>query len=72
MLEPDTDSIDDLYWELMAGVNMGHWRYTRATLQFELGRGRPQLPPRAVLLRPSGSDPLYRHLAVVLMVGAAF
>jgi hypothetical protein len=70
-LEPDTDSIDDLYWELMAGVNMGHWRYTRATLQFELGRSDRNFPS-VQYFSAFGREPLYRHLAVVLMVGAAF
>jgi hypothetical protein len=70
-LEPDTDSIDDLYWELMAGVNMGHWRYARATLQFELGRSDRNVPS-VQYFSAFGREPLYRHLAVVLMVGAAF
>jgi hypothetical protein len=70
-LEPDTDSIDDLYWELMAGVNVGHWRYTRATLQFELGRSDRNFPS-VQYFSAFGREPLYRHMAVVLMVGAAF
>jgi hypothetical protein len=70
-LEPDTDAIDDLYWELMAGVNLGHWRYTRATLQFELGRADRNFPT-VQYFSAFGREPLLRHLAVVLMVGAAF
>ncbi len=71
LLEPDTDSIDDLYWEAMAGVNMGHWRYTRLTLQFELGRADRNFPS-VQYFSAFGREPLYRHRAVLLMVGAAF
>jgi hypothetical protein len=71
ILEPDTDSIDDLYWEAMAGVNMGHWRYTRVTLQFEMARSARNFPT-VQYFSAFGLEPLYRHQAVLLMVGAAF
>jgi hypothetical protein len=70
-LEPDTDSVDDLYWELMAGLNMGHWRHTRITLQYELGRAERNFPT-VQYFSAFGNEPLYRHQALLLMVGAAF
>ena len=70
-IEPDTDSVDDLYWELMAGLNMGYWRFARATLQFELGRSDRNFPT-VQYFSAFGREPLYRHMAVLLMVGAAF
>lgn len=71
LLEPDADSIEDLYLEAMAGVNMGYWRRARLTLQFELGHAQRNFPT-VQYFAAFEREILYRHRAVLLMVGAAF
>jgi hypothetical protein len=70
LLEPDTSVVADLLWEGVAGLNVGHWRQTRLTLQLELDTAGRNLP--ASLFTPFGMPPFSRHLAVVVQAGAAF
>ena len=70
MLEPDFSVTADLFYEVMAGFNVGHWRDTRLTLQLEHGRSGRNFPTQ--FFRPFGVDVLTRFTAVVLQAGAAF
>ncbi len=67
-LDPDTDVVSDLFWEAMAGLNLGHFRSTRLTLQVEYARsGRNARQPLLWLQAPIKS-----HVAGILQLGAAF
>jgi hypothetical protein len=69
LLEPDLNVISDLFWEAMAGVNVGHWRQTRLTLQFEKAGSQRNFPGDQLFY---GRQALKTHTAVVLQAGAAF
>jgi hypothetical protein len=73
-LEPDRGGTrEDIYWELMGGVVMGHWKQTRLTLQGEYGRaGRNFNISRQYGVGLEQVDDVLTHSAVVLEVGAAF
>jgi hypothetical protein len=70
LLEPDTAVVDDLFVEVMAGVNVGHWRSTRLTLQLEHNRAGRNFP-RGMFF---DFEKLFlaSHRAALLQVGAAF
>jgi hypothetical protein len=70
VLEPDTAVVDDLFFEVMAGANVGHWRSTRLTLQFEYDKASRNFP-RSMFF-DFGQRFLADHKAVVLQAGAAF
>jgi hypothetical protein len=69
-LEPDVDVLDDLFIEVMGGANLGHWRDTRLTLQFEYNDGGRNFPRN--MFFDFEQRFLASHRAVVLQVGAAF
>jgi hypothetical protein len=54
----------------MGGVNVGHWKQTRATLQLEMAGTRRNFPLR--FFTDSGVNLVNYHTALVLQVGAAF
>jgi hypothetical protein len=70
VLEPDLSVTSDLFFEAMAGINLGHWRETRLTAQLEHGRTGRNFP--AQFFRPFGDDVLTRFFALVFQAGAAF
>jgi hypothetical protein len=70
VLEPDSDATSDSFLELMGGVNVGHWRRTRLALQVEYARAQRNFPRQYFL--GFANPVLVRHLAVMLMLGAAF
>ncbi len=70
VLEPDLATTSDLFLEVMAGINLGHWRETRLTAQIEHGRAGRNFPSQ--IFRPFGDDVLTRFVALVFQVGAAF
>jgi hypothetical protein len=70
VLEPDFSVTSDLFFEAMAGVNLGHWRETRLTAQVEHGRAGRNFPSQ--FFRPFGVDVLTRFFALVFQAGAAF
>src|SRR6185436_17470934 len=70
VLEPDTSVVADLFVEAMAGVNVGHWRSTRLTLQLEwtsAGRNFPRS-----MFFDFEQRFLAAHKGAVLQAGAAF
>ncbi len=69
-LEPDTAVQDDLFLEVMAGANLGHWRDTRLTLQLEYDKAGRNFP-RGMFFDFEQRF-LASHRAVVLQLGAAF
>ena len=70
VLEPDLSVTSDLFFEAMAGINVGHWRETRLTAQVEHGRAGRNFPSQ--FFRPFGVDVLTRFFALVFQAGAAF
>ena len=70
VLEPDFSVTSDLFFEGMAGVNLGHWRETRLTAQVEHGRAGRNFPSQ--FFRPFEVDVLTRFFALVFQAGAAF
>jgi hypothetical protein len=70
VLEPDSGATADTFFEAMAGVNVGHWRRTRLALQVEYAGAQRNFPRQYFL--GFASPVLVRHLAVMLMLGAAF
>jgi hypothetical protein len=70
VLDPDSTTTADRYLEIMAGLNVGQWRRTRLTLQFELGQA-PRNFPRNYFLG-FGQAFLVNHRAAILQAGAAF
>jgi hypothetical protein len=70
LLEPDTDVTADILFETMAGVNLGHWRRTRLTVQFEYSEAQRNFP--RVYFLGFGQPMLVRHLAALIQLGAAF
>jgi hypothetical protein len=69
-LDPDTSISADLLYEIMGGVNVGHWKMTRLTLQFELDQIRRNFPRR--FFGDFALPIINYHSAVVLQAGAAF
>jgi hypothetical protein len=70
LLDPDLSVASDLFFEGMAGVNLGHWRETRLTAQLEHGRAGHNFPSQ--YFRPFEVDVLTRFFALVFQAGAAF
>ncbi len=70
VLDPDLDIRSDLFFEAMAGLNAGHWRGTRLTVQVERGLAGHNFPRQFFL--PFGNDVLDRYWALVFQAGAAF
>jgi hypothetical protein len=70
VLEPDTSVIDDLFVEVMGGVNVGHWRSTRLTLQLEWAQASRNFP-RSMFFDFQQRF-LASHRAAMLQMGAAF
>jgi hypothetical protein len=68
-LDPDVSNVADNFLELMGGVNLGHWRQTRITLQLEWDHARRNFPRQFFEGWP---DVRVRHTAAVLQLGAAF
>jgi hypothetical protein len=70
MLDPDTTTTADRYLEVMAGVNVGQWRRTRLTLQFEMGQAPRNFPRNYFIgfFLPF----VVNHRAAILQAGAAF
>jgi len=69
-LDPDLSVRSDLFFEAMAGLNVGHWRETRLTAQIEHGQSGRNFPSQ--YFRPFGVDVLSRFWALVFQAGAAF
>ena len=70
VLDPDSATSADAYLEIMAGVNVGHWRRTRLTVQFEYGTSGRNFPQDLFLLWDVPH--LVNHRAAILQAGAAF
>jgi hypothetical protein len=70
-LEPDADVVSDLFVEIMGGINVGHWRQTRLTLQFEWASTQKNFPDAQFFLG-LGREPIKTHTAIVIQAGAAF
>jgi hypothetical protein len=72
-LDPRGGAGSDLFFEAVAGVNVGHWRRSRVTLQLELARAGAAFNRSGFFGSGRGErDDLVRHRAVVLETGAAF
>jgi hypothetical protein len=70
LLEPDTAVVSDLFVEAMAGINVGHWRSTRLTLQLEWSEAGRNFPRG--MFWDFEQRFLASHRAAMLQVGAAF
>jgi hypothetical protein len=70
VLEPDTAVVQDAFYEGMAGINVGHWRSTRLTVQLEYNRASRNFP-RGMFFDFEQRF-LASHKAAVFQVGAAF
>jgi hypothetical protein len=70
-VEPDTNVDGDLIWEAKVGINVGHWRNTRLTLEYEMAEFGDNIP--TFLHDPAdGPTPFADSKAVLLQAGAAF
>jgi hypothetical protein len=70
LLDPDVSVTQDHFLELSAGLNVGHWKKTRLTLEINHGRTARNFP--VSYFRDFGLPTLTRHTAAMLQAGAAF
>ncbi len=69
-LDPDLEVTQDHLLELTAGLNVGHWRQTRLTLEIEHGRTNRNFP--VSIFRSFVQPVVLRHTTVLFQAGTAF